>query len=90
MSSRSSLRLADHFRKSGWLPVSQEVLKKWLADALKECAENARRKTFTLLPVIAEFEAFILNNAEMYMGFHQMFEGATPPYVSDAVFVPNI
>ncbi|KAF8484409.1 phosphatidylserine decarboxylase [Gautieria morchelliformis] len=83
MSSRSSLRLADHFRKGGWLPASREVLQKWLADALKECADNASRGTFTLLPVIAEFEAFILNNAEMYMGFHQMFEGATPPFPTD-------
>ncbi|KAF8513874.1 phosphatidylserine decarboxylase [Gautieria morchelliformis] len=83
MSSRSSLRLADHFRKGGWLPVSREALNKWLADALKETADKASRGTFALVPVIAEFETFIQENAEMYMGFHQMFEGATSPFPTD-------
>ena len=60
------------------MPISREVLKKWLADCLKE---TARHKGPFIHPVEV-FKTFIENDGEMYMGFHRMFEGATAPFVS--------
>jgi hypothetical protein len=37
-----------------------------------------KRKNGTLLPVVQDFLDFIEMNAEMYMGFHQMFEEQPP------------
>lgn len=84
--SKASLTLANHFRKSGWLPLSPEVLKDWLDGALSE----ATKHTDSLLPVIEEFKTFIENNGEMYMGFHRMFEGETDSPVSDTCFICGI
>lgn len=76
--SQKSLALTEHFRKSGWLPASQAALDEWLA-AMVEQVQPSRREAVALLPEVQDFQDFIENDGKMYMGFHQMFEGATSP-----------
>jgi hypothetical protein len=54
----------------------------WLDNALSEVAKPKS----PLLPIIQDFKSFIENNGDMYKGFHEMFEGATDPFVSDTQF----
>ncbi|KAJ7712930.1 Phophatidylserine decarboxylase-domain-containing protein [Mycena olivaceomarginata] len=69
--------MTDHFRRAGWLPASDEHLHKWMKAAVDEVAVG-KRKNGTLLPVVQDFVDFIETNAEMYMGFHRMFEEQPP------------
>jgi len=73
----TSKLLFEQFKKSGWFPVSKDLARKWISEALK--VYIGREEPVPLLPVIQEFKHFIQTNAEMTMGFNQMFEGATEP-----------
>ncbi|KAF7339177.1 Phosphatidylserine decarboxylase [Mycena venus] len=75
--SDNSPAMTDHFRRAGWLPASDEHLHKWMQAAVDEVTVG-KRKNGTLLPVVQDFLDFIEMNAEMYMGFHQMFEEQPP------------
>ncbi|KDQ58705.1 hypothetical protein JAAARDRAFT_78327 [Jaapia argillacea MUCL 33604] len=82
--SRHSATLTEHFRKGGWLPASQEVLEAWLQGIVEEVRpRKGTRSETVLLPVVQDFKDFIEADGTMYMGFHQMFEGTKPPYVTD-------
>lgn len=83
MDSEASKQLVEHFRRGGWLPISQKVLNDWLVGALTPVYGDAEAP---LLPVIQDFKMFIENNGEMYMGFNRMFENATGPYVCNTRF----
>ncbi|PBK88077.1 phosphatidylserine decarboxylase-like protein [Armillaria gallica] len=68
-------------RIGGWLPRDHRVLERWLAKKIEQCSV----KTQDFHPVIQEFKNLIEQNAEIYMGFHQMFEQVPtkPPYNND-------
>ncbi len=68
-------------RIGGWLPRDHRVLERWLAKKIEQCSA----KTQDFHPVIQEFKNLIEQDAESYMGFHQMFEQVPtkPPYNND-------
>ena len=57
------------YRVGEWLPSDQAFLDAWIAEQITAC-DAAQRP---LLPVIAEFQAFIEGNAAVFMLFSQMF-----------------
>lgn len=80
-----------HHRVGGWLPRDQRVLEAWLDKKIK-ALEERNRKAADWQPVILEFQQLIENNAEIYMGFHQMFEQVPlkPPYNNDPTGKPQV
>ncbi|KAF4616965.1 hypothetical protein D9613_008726 [Agrocybe pediades] len=66
-------RLAEKFRRGGWLPANREVLKKWH----KSKVEKTKKRQTTLLPPIQELKEMIENDGDMYMAFNRMFENPT-------------
>ncbi|KAK0231738.1 phosphatidylserine decarboxylase-like protein [Armillaria nabsnona] len=70
-------------RVGGWLPRDQRVIAHWLAKKIAQCAADPQ----PFQPVIQEFQALIEGDAEIYMGFHQMFDQVPnkPPYNNDPV-----
>ncbi len=57
------------YRVGEWLPSDQAFLDAWIVEQIAAC--DAAQKP--LLPVIAEFQAFIEGNAAVFMLFSQMF-----------------
>lgn len=80
-----------HHRIGGWLPRDQRVLESWLAKKIA-IVEKRGKKPREFHPVIQEFQQLIENNAEIYMGFHQMFEQVPlkPPYNNDPTGKPQV
>ncbi len=75
-------------RIGGWLPRDQRVVERWL---VKKIAQSSV-KTQDSHPVIQEFQTLIEQDAEIYMGFHQMFEQVPtkPPYNNDPTGKPQV
>nr|GAT61060.1 phosphatidylserine decarboxylase [Mycena chlorophos] len=67
------LTLQDRFRRAGWAPANDDVLRKWIQAAVDEVLTGHRSQE-ELLPAVAEFQDFIEASSDVYMGFHQMFE----------------
>ena len=77
-------------RRGGWLPKDPQVLHDWLEKRI----DNVKDKRLTndngetpenIKTVIKEFQDLIESDANLYMGFHQMFEQVPkkPPYNLD-------
>ncbi|KAF9566569.1 hypothetical protein CPC08DRAFT_719890 [Agrocybe pediades] len=66
-------RLAEKFRRGGWLPANREVLEKWH----KSKVEKTKKRQATFLPPIQELKEMIENDGDMYMAFNRMFENPT-------------
>ncbi|KAK0231733.1 phosphatidylserine decarboxylase-like protein [Armillaria nabsnona] len=75
-------------RIGGWLPRDQRIVERWLAKKIAECSG----KTQAFHPVIQEFQTLIEKDAEIYMGFRQMFEQVPtkPPYNNDPTGKPQV
>ena len=73
-----------HHRIGGWLPKDQNVLESWLNKKIAK-AKARNRKFEDWAPVIQEFRQLIETDAEIWMGFHQMFDQVPekPPYNKD-------
>ncbi len=56
-------------RNGGWLPRDQRVVARWIANKIAQSAG----KTQESHPVIQDFQTLIEQDAEIYMGFPQMF-----------------
>lgn len=78
-------------RVGGWLPKDQRVLEAWLDRKIK-AIEQRNRKAADWHPVIQEFQHLIESDAEIWMGFHQMFEQVPlkPPYNNDPTGKPQV
>lgn len=83
----SSLSLIQH-RVGGWLPRNHSVLETWLDKRVIQC--DAEPVPF--LPVIRDFQQLIEGDAEIFMGFHQMFDQvpSKPPYNADPTGKPQV
>ena len=83
-------RIVKH-RVGGWLPKNQDVLESWLAKKIKT-VEERKRTPKDFAPVIQKFQQLIESDAEIYMGFHQMFEQVPfkPPYNNDPTGKPQV
>jgi phosphatidylserine decarboxylase len=83
-------RIVKH-RIGGWLPKNQDVLESWLAKRIK-IVEDRKRSPKDFAPVIQKFQHLIESDAEIYMGFHQMFEQVPlkPPYNNDPTGKPQV
>ncbi|PBK64649.1 hypothetical protein ARMSODRAFT_996703 [Armillaria solidipes] len=75
-------------RIGGWLPRDHRVVERWLAKKIVQCSV----KTQAFHPVIQEFKNLIEQDAEIYMGFHQMFEQVPtkPLYNNDPAGKPQV
>jgi phosphatidylserine decarboxylase len=78
-------------RVGGWLPQDQAVLEAWIEKKLA-IINHPDRKDKVLHPVIQEFQELIENDADVWMGFHQMFEQVPtkPPYNLDPTKKPQV
>ncbi|KAK7435699.1 hypothetical protein VKT23_019532 [Stygiomarasmius scandens] len=61
----------DHHIQGHWLPRNDEHLQKWIHDKLGKARQRTSHEYKH--PVIQEFRNLIDNDAELYMGFTQMF-----------------
>jgi len=73
-----------HHRVGGWLPRDQRVVEAWLSKKIAQL-EQSGSSPKDWHPVIKEFRGLIEEDAEIFMGFHQMFEQVPfkPPYNKD-------
>jgi len=80
-----------HHRVGGWLPKDQRVLERWLAKKIAK-VDSPERRAKAFHPVIQEFQTLIETDAEIWMGFHQMFEQVPtkPPYDNDPTGQPQV
>lgn len=80
-----------HHRVGGWLPKDQRVLEAWLEKKL-ELVKQRNRAPTEHHAVIQEFQHLIETDAEIFMGFHQMFEQVPtkPPYNNDPTGKPQV
>jgi len=87
---RTHARLIRH-RVGGWLPKDQRVLERWLAKKIAK-VDSPERRAKAFHPVIQEFQTLIETDAEIWMGFHQMFEQVPtkPPYDNDPTGQPQV
>ncbi|KAJ7503748.1 phosphatidylserine decarboxylase [Mycena galericulata] len=74
-----SEKLVEHFRRAGWLPISDEALEEWTGDMAAKVTHPDHLKTFPVLPEIQEFKALIDSDSQLYMGLHQMFNDKATP-----------
>ena len=77
-----------HHRVGGWLPQNHNALATWIDRRTAQC--DAEPVPF--LPAIRDFQKLIEGDAEIYMGFHQMFEQVPtkPPYNKDPTGKPQV
>jgi phosphatidylserine decarboxylase len=86
--SRKSLRpSAKHFRRAGWLPLTQKAYDEWMDKMNRKILPLARRmpgpgdirrvEGIELLQPVQEFKDFIETNPEVYTDFIRMFDGMT-------------
>ncbi|PBK88081.1 phosphatidylserine decarboxylase-like protein [Armillaria gallica] len=80
--------VAVEHRVGGWLPRDQRVVECWLTKRIAQCSVQTQHSH----PVIQEFQTLIEQDAEIYMGFHQMFEQVPtkPPYNNDPTGKPQV
>lgn len=73
----------------GWLPQTYQTLESWIT---KKTAEVEDEKERPFHPVIQEFQQLIEEDAEIFMGFHQMFEQIPrrKPYHNDPTGRPQV
>ncbi|KAG8723295.1 hypothetical protein FRC09_003896 [Ceratobasidium sp. 395] len=90
MTTRVSNPQVEH-RVGGWLPSNHRVLEQWI-DNLVQRIDNENKQFKSVHPVILEFKDLIENDAELYQGFHLMFEQVPkkPPYLNDPTLKPQI
>lgn len=71
---------------NGWLPQNHA----WLNRKAVQC--DSASLPVQLLPVIQDFQKLIEDDAEIYIGFHQMFEQVPtkPPYDKDPIGKPQV
>jgi phosphatidylserine decarboxylase len=76
----------------GWLPMDQRVLEKWLDRSIEIIDIEPIVLPEQFHPVVKEFQRTIENNAEIYMGFHEMFSQVPkkPPYDRDPTGKPQV
>ena len=79
--------LAQH-QMGGWLLQNHSALESWLNNRFEYCHSEPE----PFLPVIRDFQKLIEGDAEIYMGFHQMFEQVPtePPYNEDPTGKPQV
>lgn len=83
-------------RIGGWLPQDQLVPDTWLSEKISALEETVDKEIELgekpLHPIVQEFQALIENDAEIFMGFHQMFDQVptTPPYDVNPVGKPQV
>lgn len=77
--SHHSEKLVAHYRRAGWLPVSDEALEQWVGGVAAKVTDHKHRDTFPVLPEIQELKKFIESDTQMYMGFNQMFREKASP-----------
>ncbi|MEJ8474583.1 phosphatidylserine decarboxylase family protein [Roseibium algae] len=63
------MTISNPYRVGEWLPSDQAVLDAWISDQILASEAQPRK----LLPVIQEFQAFIEEDAAVFMLFSQMF-----------------
>jgi len=70
------------------LPQNHSALESWLDKRVVYCHSEPE----PFLPVIRDFQKLIEGDAEIYMGFHQMFEQVPtkPPYNEDPTGKPQV
>jgi phosphatidylserine decarboxylase len=75
-------------RVGGWLPQDPRVTKDWLDKKIAQ--DDTDPKDWK--PVIKEFQQLIEGDAEIFMGFHQMFQQVPlkPPYNNDPAGKPQV
>jgi phosphatidylserine decarboxylase len=78
-------------RYGEWLPQHQHILNSWLEKRVTR-ADQRKHNTADFHPVVQEFQALIETDADIWMGFHQMFEQvpAKPPYNNDPIGEPQV
>jgi len=71
-------------RRGGWLPKDHQVLRNWIQKHVDKVQDKSLDDV-QVHPVIKRFQRLIESDAELYMGFHQMFEQVPtkPPYNKD-------
>ena len=76
------------YRVGEWLPSDQATLNQWLGKLI----ETTAREDKPLLPVIADFKAFIENDPVVHMLFTQMFDQVPrrPPYNKSPTHQPQV
>jgi len=70
---------------NGRPPQDDQALDVWFSGKLEKIEECETTSGFCWHPVIQEFRDLIESDAELYMGFHEMFEQVPrkPPYDKD-------
>ena len=74
---------------AGWLPQTYQTLETWIS---RKTAEVEKEQDLPFHPVIQEFQQLIEGDAEIFMGFHQMFEQVPrrAPYNKDPTGKPQV
>lgn len=87
MGSAASVQTKPQFQ--GWLPQTYQTLEAWITTKTVE-VEKGEDKPFH--PVIQEFQQLIEGDAEIFMGFHQMFDQVPrrAPYNKDPTGKPQV
>ncbi|KAJ7094356.1 Phophatidylserine decarboxylase-domain-containing protein [Mycena epipterygia] len=79
MSDHSENKLLDHYRRTGWMPPSDEALEEWVGGMAAKVTHPTHRDSFPVLPEIQDLKKFIESDAQVYIGFNQMFKEKASP-----------